>query len=193
MRETLSVSLGIIQESGMFAPLCFIFLHLVRQFMFIPVGAVCVVGGALFGAVLGTIYSIIGIILTSVVFYVVVVRAPSLFKKIMMLKERWLGHRMPLSLGQITILRLVPFVHFHMMSLYIMEMSNTFKEYMKLSLWTVIPLVVMYTAFGHWMSELSFSYVLVALCLLATLFYVMRRKEWIFGWEEFFSKKSPQE
>jgi uncharacterized membrane protein YdjX (TVP38/TMEM64 family) len=175
-----------IGASGAFAPLLFIFLHLLRQFLFIPVGFICVVGGLLFGVVFGTIYSVIGITLVSVFFYGVVKRLPNSFAKLLKTKERWLGKRATLSVGQVTILRLVPFVHFHLISLCLIEITRNFKEYAKVSFLANLPLAVVYTSFGNWMNQLSLQLILFLLFALAVLFYLFRKKEWVIKWSEFF-------
>lgn len=173
---------------GALAPFLFIFMHLLRQFLFIPVGLICVLGGLLFGIFFGTIYSIIGITLVSVAFYGIVKRLPKAFNKIISMKERILGKRAQLSIGQITILRIVPFVHFHLISLCIIEISSSFKEYTKTSLYTNVPLALLYTAFGSWISKMSLPVIVVCLGLLFVLFYMARKKEWVIKWNEFFQE-----
>jgi uncharacterized membrane protein YdjX (TVP38/TMEM64 family) len=175
---------------GALAPLLFIFLHLLRQFLFIPVGLICVLGGLLFGVIFGTIYSIIGITLVSVAFYGIVKRLPKAFSKIIGMKERFFGRRSQLSVGQITILRIVPFVHFHLISLCIIEISSNFKEYTKTSLFTNVPLALLYTAFGSWISKMSLPIILPCLGILMILFYLTRKREWIIKWSEFFQEAS---
>lgn len=182
--------IDILGSFGAFAPLLFIFLHLLRQFLFIPVGLICVLGGLLFGVVFGTIYSIIGITLVSVAFYGIVKRLPKAFNKIISMKERFFGKRSQLSVGQITILRIVPFVHFHLISLCILEISSSFKQYTKTSLYTNIPLALLYTAFGSWISRMSLPVILTFMGVLLILFYLTRKKEWVIKWNEFFQEAS---
>jgi uncharacterized membrane protein YdjX (TVP38/TMEM64 family) len=177
-----------VSSYGAYAPLLFIFLHLLRQFLFLPVGLICVLGGLLFGVVFGTIYSVIGVTLVSMCFYGIVKRLPKAFNKIFHLKERWLGKRSQLSVGQITILRMIPFIHFHLISLCIIEITSTFKEYTKTSLYTNVPLALLYTAFGSWISQMSLPLILASLCLLIFLFYITRKREWIIKWNDFFQE-----
>lgn len=176
-----------IAASGVLAPVLFIFLHLLRQFLFIPVGFICILGGVIFGVVFGTIYSLIGITLVSLYFYGLVKSLPKSYKKVMSLKEKWLGKQSSLSLGQITILRLVPFLHFHLISLCIIEIARNFKEYTKLSLFTNVPLALVYTSFGTWLNDLSLQWMMTILVTMAVLFYMLRRKEWVIKWQDFFA------
>jgi uncharacterized membrane protein YdjX (TVP38/TMEM64 family) len=188
MEELVIRLIELLASFGAFAPLLFIFLHLLRQFLFLPVGLICVLGGLLFGVVFGTIYSIIGITLVSVVFYGVVKRLPKAFNKVISMKERFFGRRSQLSVGQITILRIVPFVHFHLISLCILEVSSSFKEYTKTSLFTNVPLALLYTAFGSWISNMSLPVIVSFMGILIILFYLTRKREWIIKWNEFFQQ-----
>ncbi|WLD92325.1 TVP38/TMEM64 family protein [Alkalihalobacillus sp. AL-G] len=176
-----------IGDTGILAPILFIFLHILRQFLFIPVGFICIIGGVIFGVVFGTIYSLIGVTLVSLYFYGLVKSLPKSYKKVIGLKEKWLGKQSTLSLGQITILRLVPFLHFHLISLCIIEIARNFKEYTKISLFTNVPLALVYTSFGNWLNDLSLQWMMMILLTMAVLFYTLRRKEWVIKWQDFFA------
>ncbi len=73
--------LTFVENGGLFAPILFIGFHLLRPLLFIPVIFICVSGGILFGTLAGTIYSLIGITLSSLLFYYIVPVAPNTFKK----------------------------------------------------------------------------------------------------------------
>ncbi|MCF6138177.1 TVP38/TMEM64 family protein [Pseudalkalibacillus berkeleyi] len=175
-------------QSGALAPILFIFLHILRQFLFIPVGFICILGGVVFGAVFGTIYSLIGITLVSLYFYFLVKSIPKSYSRFMSLKERWFGKRSALSVGQITILRLVPFLHFHLISLCLIEITRNFKEYTKVSLFTNVPLALVYTSLGNWLNQLTVNWMISILFILAVLFYTLRKKEWVYKWQDFFAE-----
>ncbi|WP_349408099.1 TVP38/TMEM64 family protein [Pseudalkalibacillus sp. SCS-8] len=174
--------------SGALAPILFIFLHILRQFLFIPVGFICILGGVAFGVIFGTIYSLIGITLVSLYFYALVKSLPKSYSRFMKLKEKWFGKRSTLSFGQITILRLVPFLHFHLISLCLIEITRNFKEYTKASVFTNVPLAIVYTSLGSWLNQLTLQWMLSLLFILAVLFYMFRRKEWVYKWQEFFAE-----
>ena len=54
--------ISIIGTSGISAPVVFIVVHIMRQFLFIPVFIVCMAGGYLFGTLYGVlIFSLIGL------------------------------------------------------------------------------------------------------------------------------------
>src|SRR5690625_7084587 len=63
--------LSFVHTAGWLSPLLFISFHLVRPLLFLPVICLCISGGILFGAIAGTVYAIIGITLSSIVFYLV--------------------------------------------------------------------------------------------------------------------------
>lgn len=180
----------VLQSSGTFAPLAFIFLHLMRQFIFVPVSLICVLGGVFFGTVFGTMYSLVGVTLASVSFYVLFARMPGFFQKLMRLKKKLLGKDVRFSVGQMAILRLIPFIQFHLISLCLIEVTSSFKEYAKVSLVANLPLALVYTFFGQWIGRLSVTWIVLILGGLVLLFYLLRKKEWIIQWDEFFKARS---
>lgn len=186
MNELVLPLVEVVSNSGVYAPLYFIVLHFLRQFIFVPVSVICMAGGVMFGAVYGTIYSVIGITVVSVVFYFVIKRSPFLLKKITKIKKKWMKKRMPMSIGQIAILRLVPFMHFHFISLCLIEVSKDFQGYLKSSFLTNIPLALLYSFFGTAIRGLEPQLIVLLMLGLAILFHLLRRREWIMKWEEFF-------
>ncbi|WP_181832961.1 TVP38/TMEM64 family protein [Bacillus taeanensis] len=186
MDNTFMLSLEVIKQTGMFAPFCFILFHVLRQFFFVPVGVLCMMGGVMFGPFLGIFYSVIGITIACMLFYLIIKRLPTLLKRMENMKKKWFGKRRPLSYAQIMILRLIPFVHFHLLSFYLIDLTSSFKEYTKISFLSILPLVVIYTAFGNWARNLSIEFIVLLFLFLAGLFYVMRRREWVIKWTEFF-------
>jgi uncharacterized membrane protein YdjX (TVP38/TMEM64 family) len=183
----------IIRFSGIFAPLLFILLQAFRQFFFLPVGLICLTGGILFGAVAGTLYSIIGITLSSVLFYFGMKSMPRLMKKVKALQKKWIGKRMPFSVGQIAILKMVPFMHFHLLSLCLIEISSNFKEYTKASIVSNIPIAIFYSSFGSVLLSLSLVTGSLLVAGLMVLFYLLRRKELVIKWRDFFEDEEESE
>lgn len=184
------ILIDILQTSGIFAPAAFILLHVVRQYVFVPVSFICMVGGVFFGVLYGTMYSLAGLTLASICFYILYSRVPTLFIKVQKFKEKCLKKRAPLSFGQMTILRLIPFVHFHLISLCLIEATSSFKEYTRKSIFTNLPLAIVYTMFGQWISRLAPEWIAAILGGLLLLFYLLRTREWTIKWEEFFEARS---
>jgi uncharacterized membrane protein YdjX (TVP38/TMEM64 family) len=181
--------LSIVELSGLFAPFLFICFHLFRPFLFVPVVFICISGGVIFGPIAGSIYSLIGITLSSLLFYGFYAKNPHLMQRIFRLKERLIGEGKELSKSQIILLRLVPFIHFHLLSLCLIEISANFKEYTKASVLTNIPLAFVYTSIGGSLSNLSPYTIILLLCLLLFFLYVLRTKEIIIKWQDFFAMK----
>jgi uncharacterized membrane protein YdjX (TVP38/TMEM64 family) len=190
--EDSSIFIDALKFSGIFAPLLFILLQAFRQFFFLPVGFICLTGGILFGAVAGTLYSVIGITMSSVLFYWGMKGMPKLMKKVKRLQKKWIGKRMPFSVGQIAILKLIPFMHFHLLSLCLIEMSSNFKEYTKASIISNIPIAIFYSSFGSVLLSLSLVTSVAIIVVLSVLFYLLRRKEWVIKWSEFFEEGSEE-
>lgn len=176
----------IIGMGGIFAPILFISFHLLRPLFFLPVVFICISGGILFGPVAGTVYSIIGITLSSVIFYGLISWTPKPFKKLVRVKKKLMGDRGELTTSQIAVLRLVPFIHFHLLSLCLIEVSAGFKDYTKSSLFSNMPLAFVYTSIGGWISHLTPLNIFVFLMLLLPFLYLLRRKEIIIKWQDFF-------
>lgn len=179
--------LSYVELGGLFAPLLFICFHLLRPLFFVPVVFICISGGVFFGPVAGSLYSLIGITLSSILFYGIYVKMPSTMKRILRLKERLIGENKELSRSQILLLRLVPFIHFHLLSLCLIEISGNFKEYTKASFLTNTPLAFVYTSVGGTISTLSPLMITGLMCLLLLFLYLLRRKEIIIKWQDFFS------
>src|SRR5699024_11265573 len=77
-----------IETGGLLAPILFISFHLLRPLFFLPVVFICVSGGVLFGTVAGTLYSVIGITLSSLIFYAIIRWLPNTFAKLVNLKQK---------------------------------------------------------------------------------------------------------
>lgn len=194
MIEQLSKSIPIyIEQSGIIAPLLFILFHLIRPLLFLPVLFVCMVGGYLFGIIYGSIFSVIGLTLMCIIFYFIVRKSPntiSIFAKInkKMLKKG------PLTLNQIMILRVVPFAHFHLLSLYVIEQTTSFREYVKYSFLGVIIPSIIFTSFGQMIIDLPLFYSIILLTFLSLLFFSVRKKgmekQTIIEWKQFFKTKT---
>lgn len=178
--------LNYVEFGGLFAPLLFICFHLLRPLFFIPVVFICISGGIFFGPIAGSFYSLIGITISSILFYWIYLKMPNGLNRILRLKKRFFGEHRELTKAQIVLLRLVPFIHFHLLSLCLIEISSSFKEYTKASLLTNIPLAFVYTSIGGTIANLSPYTISVLMALLLVFLYLLRRKEIIIKWEDFF-------
>lgn len=178
-----------IEKGGLFAPLLFISFHLLRPLLFLPVIFICISGGILFGAVAGTLYSLVGITLSSIIFYGLIRWMPNTSHKLVNIKQKLVGGQAQITTPQITLLRLIPFIHFHLLSFCLIEVSNGFKEYTKSSLLSTIPFALIYTSIGQWLSDLSPLLLFVLFIALLPFIYLLRKKEMYIKWHDFFQKK----
>ncbi|MBU6080178.1 MULTISPECIES: TVP38/TMEM64 family protein [Allobacillus] len=176
-----------IDSNQMIAPVLFIAFHIIRPFLFIPVAFICITGGLLFGMTYGVVYSLIGVTLSSLLFYLVVQQTPSLFKRFERLREKMFGRHSQLNMPQVVLLRITPFIHFHLISLILIEMTRNFKEYARMSIISNLPLAFVYTTFGQWFQSLGIVHLILFLSLILILMYLIRRKEIILKWEDFFT------
>lgn len=175
-----------VEMGGMLAPIAFILFHLLRQVLFIPVAIVCIAGGVLFGTVYGTIYSIIGLVLSSLVFYYIIHKMPVTHEKLSKLKKRWFGEYRNVTVSQVAVLRLIPFIHFQLLNFCLIERKRGFKDYVKNTFITNIPLALFYTIFGEFISRFTPTMIVIILFSLSILVYVLREKVTVIKWREFF-------
>jgi uncharacterized membrane protein YdjX (TVP38/TMEM64 family) len=185
MNDEFAFLFAFIGTGSVFAPFVFIILHLLRQFLFIPIAVICISGGILFGPAAGTLYSILGLTLSSLLFYGVIRKFPKTMERLLNMKNKLFGHRNP-NIRQIAVLRLIPFIHYHLLSLCLMEKKQGFKNYAYYSLLTNIPLAFFYTVFGSYISEFSPTMVVILLLSLTVLLYLLREKYTVIAWKEFF-------
>lgn len=188
MEEQLSLLFVMVEVGGILAPLVFIFFHTLRQFLFIPPILVCIAGGILFGVTFGTIYSIIGLTINCLFFYFIIQRLPKMHRKISRLKQRWFGEYRNLTLGQITVLRLIPIFHYHLLNFCLLEKKKSFKAYIKGAFLSNIPLAFFYTIFGQFISQFSLTMIVILLFALGILVYILREKMTIIKWNDFFKE-----
>ncbi|MDZ5472461.1 VTT domain-containing protein [Bacillus sp. 31A1R] len=188
MEDELAMIFIMVKSGGILAPIAFILIHFLRQFLFFPVVVICIAGGALFGTLAGTIYSIIGLFLSSLLFYVLIHRLPNTHKKLSTIKRKWFGEYRNLTMSQIAILRLIPFVHYHLLSFCLLERYKGFKDYMKASVITNIPLAFFYTVFGEFISRFTPTMIVIILFSLSFLVYALREKVAVIKWKEFFNQ-----
>lgn len=158
-----------IDHAGWLAPALFVVLHIIRPILFIPVIVICVVGGVVFGFVQGAILSLIGLSLMSLISYKIVFRLPKLHRKIADLKEKMFQDR-AITVSQVMVLRVMPFVHFHLLSFYLMEMTKNIREYMYYSILGLIAPAIIYTAFGEAISAFPW-YITICFFLILILIY----------------------
>lgn len=178
--------LSFIEAGGILSPLLFILFHILRPLFFLPVVFICVFGGVFFGTIAGTIYSLIGITLSSILFYMMLHAMPRTFNKITALKEKIFGKHAVMTTSQITILRLIPFIHFQLLSFCLAEISSSFREYTKSSFFSNIPVAVVYTFLGQSITNLATYQVLLLFISLFILAYFLRKKEIAIKWSDFF-------
>ncbi|WP_173915882.1 TVP38/TMEM64 family protein [Halobacillus sp. Marseille-Q1614] len=186
MSEASATLLTWIEHQGYWAPLLFIVIHLLRPFLFLPVILLCIAGGVLFGPVAGTAYSVVGTVLSSILFYRMTHLVPSGFKRLQEMYKKWTKRKSQLTVKQVAILRLIPFIHFHFLSYCLIQITADFKDYTKSSLVTNFPLAFIYTSMGQWITLFSLPVMLFASSLLLLLCFIVRKKSEVFLWNDFF-------
>lgn len=163
-----------IDSVGWFAPPLFVLLHVLRPLLFLPVIVVCIAGGVLFGFWQGALYNFLGLGAMNIVFYFIISKMPKFEAKMKKLKNKVLPDR-TISVGQVMILRIMPFVHFHLLSFYLLEMTKDFKEYLYYALLGVLLPSIIYTAFGDVITEFPWYMTLFMFAVLALLYAFLNK------------------
>jgi uncharacterized membrane protein YdjX (TVP38/TMEM64 family) len=189
MDEKLNVLFVMIESHWWLASMGFILFHILRQILFLPVVIICIAGGALFGGIIGSVYSIAGLTLSSLFFYFLYHQFPRIFAKVLRMKEKLFGNRANFTVGQVTVMRLIPFIHYHLLSLCLIEATKGFAQYAKASLLSNIPLAIIYTVFGQFITGFSPTAMLTVMVGLLLLMLIMRQKVVVMKWEQFFHKE----
>jgi uncharacterized membrane protein YdjX (TVP38/TMEM64 family) len=184
-----STVLTAIQTTGFFAPFVFILFHIIRQFLLIPVAVVCIAGGILFGTLLGSLYSVIGLTCASITFYFFSKLFPIFINRFVKMKDKWLGTYTKLSVIQIMILRMIPFVNFSLISLCVLDRAKTFSKYTKLSFITHVPSTLCFTLLGASIQTLSPILLVGIFMILLVLMYFFREKQAFIKWHDFFVRE----
>lgn len=182
----MAMLLAVVETGGILAPIAFILLHFFRQFFFIPVAVICVAGGVLFGTVAGTIYSIVGLLLSSLLFYFLISRMPKTHTKLSLIKKKWFGEYRNLTTSQVAVLRLIPFIHYQLLSFCLLERYRSLKDYMRASFFTNLPLAFFYTIFGEFISRFTPTLIIIIIIAISILTYTLREKITVIRWREFF-------
>lgn len=164
-----------IDQAGWFAPILFVLLHVIRPILFIPVIVVCIAGGVLFGFIEGAILSLIGLSIMSILSYKVVHHFPKLHNYIAKLKQKMFQDR-TMTVSQVMVLRITPFVHFHLLSFYLMEMTEDFREYTYYSILGLIAPAIIYTAFGEAITGFPWYITIFFFAILVLIYYLIDKK-----------------
>lgn len=189
MEEQLAEITIRLNEMKFWAPFIFIVLHIIRQIFFIPVHLIILLGGLLFGSIFGSVYSLIGLTLNCVIFYGCYRLFPISFKKVITLKTKWFGYDRNFTTSQIAILRLLPFVHYHIFNIFLVEKNPQFIPFFKKAFITNIPLVICYTIFGELIHDLAWIYIVLLVVIILVASFLLREKKVIIPWKEFFNSE----
>ncbi|MFS0787448.1 VTT domain-containing protein [Shouchella sp. 1P09AA] len=177
MEGLLNDTLAYIEAAGWYAPMLFIILHIIRPILFLPVLLVTLAGGYVFGMFYGMIFSYVGLMGVSLTFYWLIERFPSIYEKLKGIKEKLFGSRGNVNIWQLLLLRIMPFVHFHALSFYVMEESKNYRDYVKTSAIINISPAVVYTAFGGLIHQLPLPGVVAFALFLLLFMFILRPKK----------------
>ncbi|UYZ21007.1 TVP38/TMEM64 family protein [Mesobacillus jeotgali] len=190
MDDAWSMLLIIVESGGWYAPVVFILFHVFRQFVFIPPAVVCIAGGLIFGVVPGIVYSLLGLSGASILFYFLMRQIPEMLNKLSRLKKRLVGRFRDLTVAQVALLRLVPVIHYQLLSFCLYERKSKFKDFMFASFLGNIPFVIFYTIFGEYVGEFDSATGLILMILFLVLAYMLREKITFIKWREFFDTRT---
>ncbi|EGL82412.1 SNARE associated protein [Caldalkalibacillus thermarum TA2.A1] len=166
---------------GWYAPLVFILLFTIRPLLLFPSSILTIAAGLAFGPFLGTLYSLIGLMISAVIAFGV---ARKLGKEIV--QKRWTGRfrTLEIQLEQngffyVLVLRLIPFINFDLIS-YLAGISKVrFRSFLYATFIGVIPGTYGYTFVGHTLVErdpVMIMKLVVIFALLIAVPLIFRKK-----------------
>jgi len=186
MNEQTELVVQLMETSGVLAPIAFIALHLVRQFLFIPVIIVCLAGGYLFGVTFGTMFSLIGLTFSSLINYHLFEILPDVRKKFYEIKRKRFSPYVQLTTGQIAVLKMFPIMNYQLLNLFVMEKKPRFGPYAVVSFITNIPVVLLYSFLGRFLQLLTLENAIVFTIILFSLVILLRQRFVTIKWKDFF-------
>ncbi|GEL08552.1 TVP38/TMEM64 family protein [Salisediminibacterium halotolerans] len=175
--------LQFVDEAGWLAPVIFILLHVFRPLLMLPIIVLYISGGFFFGFIQGTVYTMTGLALMNALFYFFIMKFPRFRAYLRKLKKSVFNDR-KMTIGQVNILRMMPFIHFQLLSMYLLEMTSSFREFMQYSVYGVIAPSVIYTAFGGVLTDMPWY---VSGSFFAVLLFIF----WLFGKEGEYHQRIP--
>lgn len=103
-------------------------------------------------------------------------QAPSATNKLSNLKNRLVGRYRDLTVAQVALLRLIPVIHYHLLSFCLYERHRSLKVFVKVSIIANIPFVIFYTLFGEYVGHFNAmtGALLISIILLFT--FLLREK-----------------
>ncbi|MDX1699481.1 MAG: hypothetical protein R3250_02630, partial [Melioribacteraceae bacterium] len=111
----------------------------------------------------------------SLISYLLVMKFPRFRARVTRLKEKMFKDH-SITVTQVMILRIMPFVHFHLLSLYLIDMSKSLKEYMIFSMLGVVMPAILYTGFGEVITELPWYLSALLVLILGTIFWFIGKR-----------------
>ncbi|KRQ86796.1 TVP38/TMEM64 family inner membrane protein YdjZ [Caloramator mitchellensis] len=156
---------------GNTAPVIFLVLCTVRPLILLPVGIFSALGGLLFGAFVGTLYTLIGSIIGSVIaYYLARFFGKDLVEKLLNGKYKRLGKKSREHGFYVTfMLRVVPILPFDAVS-YICGLSDiSMKDYLLGTILGIIPGTFIYSYFGSSLKNVMSKEFFIAILLLVCL------------------------
>jgi len=167
----ISILRKLIESRGILTPIIFLILCSIRPLLFLPVGIFSTLGGLIFGAFLGTVYTLIGSILSSILGYYIARKfGKDLVDKL--LKGRYKNIRLTSNKNGFIvtfIMRVVPILPFDAVS-YICGLSEIrFKDYFLGTFLGIIPGTFIYSYFGSAVNNVYSKKFLISLFLLILL------------------------
>lgn len=174
-----------IDSFGILAPLVYMFIYTVRPLIFFPASVLSLAGGLVFGAWLGTIYTLIGATLGAALSFIVARKLGSPFGKGSKGKEdhsKWNQIKKNIEkhgFFYVLLLRFIPVINFDVIS-YLAGISTIrFSTFLLATFIGIIPGTFAYNFLGSSLTAGSDTYVVIAIVLVIIILivpYVLKKK-----------------
>ncbi len=149
-----------VQKLGIWAPLAYILVFILRPFVFLPATPVAILGGLLFGGIWGTIYVLIGVMGSSACEFLFIRHFAGEKTKRFLKEKAQAVNRIVTRHGFLTVLlvRLIPNVAFDLQNCGLAFVSIKFTHYFYGTLLGCFPASIFYASFGDFIFNWSVSW-----------------------------------
>lgn len=163
-----------VESYGILAPIAFIILYIILVNLFIPGTLITLVGGALFGTFLGTIYTVIAATIGASLAFIIArflggeyvnLLLEKRFKKLYNYDKKFKKHGILIVL----FLRLIPLFPFTGLNYALGLTKVKFKDYFIATLIGIIPGTFAYAYLGDSLAELSIINIIISIALIIIL------------------------
>jgi len=173
-----------VNKLGIWAPAVYLIGYVLRPLIFFPSTPFAILGGVLFGNIWGTLYVLVGTMLSGVCEFFIVRYLVKEKTKQYLKQKAPIANQIVEKHGFLTVflVRLIPNVAFDLQNCGLALTSIKFRDYFYGTLLGCLPACIFYASFGHYLINrptplgLGFAILLIAIFIIFCRFYASKIK-----------------